>query len=207
MKNAVRNTCFVMLIIFSLILLATILNKDSRKYELERNLATAVEQTVDNMMKSKTYEVSNYNEFIADFIENLSVTLNTKSDITVNILKADIEKGILSVEVVETFKHPNGNTGQVNYTKTVVFEDITDSETEKPTYTVKFYESQADMQNDQNCYKQYDILSGDSLIQPKDPTPDVNQTFTGWKDSAGNPADFTAKVTANTSYYAVFATN
>ena len=48
--------------------------------------------------------------------------MNSNSDVTVRILRADEKWGLLSVEVVETYLHPNGETGSVSAQRTILLE-------------------------------------------------------------------------------------
>ena len=59
-----------------------------------------------------------------DFIGNLVVALDGKYDLTVEILQADIEKGILSVRVTAEFFYLNGERGTTVCERTVIFEQL-----------------------------------------------------------------------------------
>ena len=80
---------------------------------------------VENQLDSKTYSVSSNDEFIADFMEALLVQINSDSSIKVNVLDVDYQKGLLSVEVIEKYKHPIGTEGQVSVKRTVIMEQYT----------------------------------------------------------------------------------
>ena len=64
-------------------------------------------------------------EFIADFMEALLVQINSDCSIKVNVLDVDYQKGLLSVEVIEKYKHPIGTEGQVSVKRTVIMEQYT----------------------------------------------------------------------------------
>ena len=63
------------------------------------------------------------NEWKASFLQALAIQINSASDLTVNILKADMEKGLLSVEATLTWKHPIGTDGSVSSSMTVFLEE------------------------------------------------------------------------------------
>lgn len=77
------------------------------KHEINSNLPAAVEQTVANLVERK-YTIDDRNEYLADFMEDLSAGLDTESDIKVEITNVDLEKRMMGIKVTETFYHPNG---------------------------------------------------------------------------------------------------
>lgn len=160
--------------------------------ELNSNLPSVVEETVENMMVNKKYSINNTNEFIADLIENLALKLDTRSDIRVEIIEADKDKGILSVHVVETFVHPNGKTGTVACDRNVILNEV--GQPDQETYQVDFYIGT-------ECYKSFLVYSGDNITAPAVPKME-GIVFIGWKDENDYLADFTQPVKKNMTYYA-----
>lgn len=203
MNKVIKGAGWLVIIVLALIIVITISGKSGRASEMDNNLDAIVEQTIDNMLNTKSYSVENYKEFVADFIQNLSIYMDTDSDIDVNVLKADEGKGILSVEIVETYKHPNGKTGIVKCEKTVIFNQI--PEEAATNYTVKYYLSKEDMNTNSNCFKEYSIAEGDILIKPSAPTME-GKTFVSWKDAADEEVQFSSSVIVqeDQSYYAYF---
>lgn len=57
------------------------------------------------------------------FLQSLVSQIESESELTVNILEMDMEKGILSVEAILTFKHPIGTDGAVSAQRTIVLEE------------------------------------------------------------------------------------
>lgn len=192
------STVILMIIVFATVI--TVSGRGERNTEMADNLATVMEQTVDNLMSNnKQYEITSYNDFVSDFLENLSVTLDTDSDITVNVLSADQVKGILSIEVIETYKHPNGEIGTVSCNKTVILESY--EEDTKSTYQIT-YKVNGDV------YKEYDIQQDKPLIEPKSPTID-GKTFQYWVNEEDSiKADISAmKADKAYTFIAVFTDN
>lgn len=171
--------------------------RTGRKVEVQNNLATAVEDTLTNMALTKKYSVGNVDEYLADFTEDLACSLDTKSDLKVEVSKADMEKGVLSIKVTEKFKHPNGNEGSVSLKKTVILDK--EEQEEKTLYTVNFYLSRADALP----YKTCRVLAGDTVSAPADPASETGN-FIAWKDGNGYLADFTQPVVQDLCYYAEF---
>ncbi len=96
-----------------------------RQNELNRAVDSALQDTVENQFDTKTYSVGSNDEFIADFMEALLVQINSDCRIKVNVLDVDYQKGLLSVEVIEKYKHPIGTEGQVSVKRTVIMEQYT----------------------------------------------------------------------------------
>ena len=100
--------------------------RSNREMELDDNLPSVVEETLAEVMEGKSYDITSENEMIADMVEDLSGKLDSDCDITVNIENIDKEKGLMSVNVVVEYHHPNGKEGKVTCERTVVFNKVQD---------------------------------------------------------------------------------
>lgn len=203
MSRAVNVIAIFMILILAVIFQLTLSGKSARAEEIENNMDTAIEQTVENVLKTQKYSIADKNEFIADFIQNLALNLDSDSDITVEVLKANPDKGILSINVIATYIHPNGNTGEYESNQTVIFERFEDEETVINTYIVSFYRNLEDLQNEKAAYKIFELQEGSSLILPLDPVQD-GKTFSGWKDESGNKINISELVTESEAFYATY---
>lgn len=199
MKNVVLIVAYIVIAALTFGIVMTVHGREARSMELESSLSSIVEETVENAMLGNNYGIENDSFFLADFIENLAGTLETESDITVKIMKADAEKGIMSVEVEEGYRHLNGKEGSVKCSKTVILNRL--MEEPENHYEVRFYMTREDMQNGGDCYKVYTIKEGDSIKAPAEPKQE-GAWFDGWKDVNGYLADFTQPVTEERIYYA-----
>lgn len=194
---------FVMMMIsailggITLMIAMTIDGRSNRSMELQGNMPSAVEETVEIMAVDQKYSINNPNEYLADFIENLSVLLDSNSGIKVEILNTDKEKGLLSIRVTEEFEHPNGKAGTVECERTVVLNKLEEPETE--TYTVRFLLAP----DAEKSYKSYRVMAGDMVTVPTEPKVEGG-TFAGWEDANGYLADFSQPVTQDLDYYAVW---
>lgn len=122
MKQVIYGmTCGGIVIFFALILL-TLYGRGTRKTETQQALAQAMENALEQVMTQESYAVGEKDLFVADFLCELLVAVDSDAAIDVNILKADNEKGLLDVEVVETFHHPNGEVGKIAVRRTVIFD-------------------------------------------------------------------------------------
>ena len=72
--------------------------------------------------------VSDTEEFLADVVENLAAALDAETGLSVRIQKADMEKGLLSVEVVRSFRYPGGAEGHVSCSRTVLLNRVPEGE-------------------------------------------------------------------------------
>lgn len=122
MKNIILIISETMMGVLTLMIVMTIDGRMNRSMELQSNLSSVVEETVDNALLKKKYGVNDTNEFMADMVSELAVVLDAKSDITVDILQCDKEKGILAVKVTAAFLHPNGKVGTVTCERNVILD-------------------------------------------------------------------------------------
>lgn len=201
MKNLVLGITYTILGCITIAIIMTLYGRMERSDELERNLSSIVEETVENMMLHTDYEITDKDQFISDLVQNLSVAMETDSDIKVSIMKEDTEKGLLSVRVYENFKHPNDKDGTVSCDRTVIFNSLT--EEENITCDISFYLSKEDMLNNRDCYKKYKIRLEDSINVPKNPQLD-GKTFKEWRNEDGTVADFPVSASGDAKYYAVW---
>lgn len=199
MKNVMLIATYMIIGALTFGILMTLLGREARSTELESGLSSVVEETVENMMLSNNYKIEEYNTFLADFMENLSVLLDTDSDIIINVIKADKEKGILSVEIEEKYRHLNGREGSVTCRKTVLFNRFADEPDR--SCQVHFYLTKEDMEDGRDSYKSYTVTEGDLACAPAEPEQE-GATFQRWLDEDDAPPDFTQPVTEEKSYYA-----
>lgn len=125
MKNVFLGFGITICAIISIVIVMTLCGTNMRQNELNRAVDSALQETVEDQFDSKTYSVSSNDEFIADFMEALLVQINSDCGIKVNVLDVDYQKGLLSVEVIEKYKHPIGTEGQVSVKRTVIMEQYT----------------------------------------------------------------------------------
>ena len=65
----------------------------------------------------------NEEEWIIMFLQSLTIQIDSTSELTVKILEADMEKGILSVEATLVFGYIFGKTGSVTCYRTIILEN------------------------------------------------------------------------------------
>lgn len=119
MRNALIGFFCLAILLLSGVAVSTSESRTLRQNELDNSLGKAMEQSMIVLKENDTYEIANKEEFIADFIQNTLIQLNSDSDYKITIYTADFEKGLLDAEVEETYNQVFGK-GSVSVRKTVV---------------------------------------------------------------------------------------
>lgn len=196
MKNIVNMLIVLVLGVIAIASMMTVAGRSNREMELTNNLPSIAEETVNILFADKKYDINNRDQFISDFAEYLTVVFDNDCDIVVNVMKADLEKGVLSVRIVAEYEHPNGEPGKVSCDRTVIFDKVTEDEPE--VYTVKFFTGHS---GEIQCYKSFQVYAGEKVQAPVVPQSETG-AFTGWVDANGYLADFSQPVEQNLVYYA-----
>lgn len=176
MKNAITGFGILILIIMTVSIIFSIDSRSIHKQEAEKALSQSIENTLSSLYEKKIYSVESSDELINDFTQALLNQIESSSELTVNVLSADYEKGLLSIEVIENFKYPNGKLGKVSAVKTVILdqEEKQTNDEKDHSYTICF------LLPDNEIYKSYVIKEGDKLIAPKNPDID-GKSFLYWE--------------------------
>lgn len=114
--------------VLTLLIVMTITGRMNYASELESQLSSVLEEALWNLTAEKEYTVSDTEEFLADVVENLAASLDAETGLSVRIQKADMEKGLLSVEVVRSFRYPGGAEGHVSCSRTVLLNRVPEGE-------------------------------------------------------------------------------
>lgn len=203
MKNAVTGFFMIVILVFSGVCIQTAGTKTTRKNELDANLAAAMEQSMQILTIDPVYHISRDSgaeEFTADFIQSFLTNTTSDSAFTIEILKVDVEKGLLDVRVKETYKQVIGE-GSVSCRKTVILEDV--KEEEDVFYRVSFMMEIDEEEDGKNAeqengeaeetqastlkeikLKEIQVHSGDHLsavMLPKNGLEKKGEVFCGWK--------------------------
>ncbi len=195
MKNIILIFTYIAIGALALGIIVSAMGRESRNVELQSNLSNIVEETLANAMEEKNYTVADQNEFLADITQSLAETLDTNSTVDVKVMKSDLNKGLLSIRVTQTFGYVNGKNGSVQCDRTVLFEKRGAEDGEKFDL---YYYINAD---DEKPYKRYTLLKGDTVMIPRSPSR-AGYTFEGWKDADGNAPFADATVEEAKTYYA-----
>lgn len=178
MRGALITTILVCILVLTGATIFAIEGKTTRQNELDANLSSAMDRSMEIMTVDKKYDIENNEQLIADFIQNFLVRLNSNSDVTIDILGVDAEKGLLSVRATETFPSLFGESS-VSATRTIILDDY--ENTEEEYFEVTFYETYEDGKfNDP--LKQIHVYGGSTLAHLNPVTPvKTGSVLKGWK--------------------------
>lgn len=176
----------------TLLIVMSVYGRMNYSMELKSNLSSVIEETVENIMLNSKYNIENTNEFLADFVEMLSMRIDTESDITVEIFQCDKEKGILSLNVIASYQYPNGKMGNVMCERTVILNKL-----KKDTVRI----CKVEFWVKEELYKEYLVQEKSIIINPQN-LPGIEGVFYGWVDENGNHIDFTQPIIEDVVCYA-----
>lgn len=169
MKKIVMGICSLVLILILVMAAYTMYGRSVRRTELDNALSSGMQKAMQ-MLNAEEYAPRSNEEFTALFLEAFFVSLESSSDVTVHILDADFEKGMLSAEAVLTYKHPIGTTGKVAAQRTIIREEYAKDGGEE-SFVIQYIA-------DGELYKKYVLKKGTPLIVPAEPQ---NGAFLGWR--------------------------
>ena len=196
MKNIIITITFVVMTILSLFIVESLHAKEYRTVELSEAVDNALIATMNNVAGNKCYTIGSNEEFVEDFKQILMTSVDSASELDIEVLNADYEKGILSVKVTENYEYLNGRQGNVTKTATVLLDQ---KQQEKNYCTVKYYVGDS-------LYKSYQLVEGTAIIVPKNPELE-GMSFVCWKNKNGDAVDMSDGGTileSNMELYAAF---
>ena len=194
MKNIVLVITTAMLGVITLLIVLTIYGRMNRSMELKSSLPSVMEETVESLIQNQDETMESDEEVLKRFTNELLLCLETQSDVMIDILQFDREKGILSVRVTEIFGHPNGKKGTVSCERTVISDTLPENE-EIRRFRVRFWINE-------ECYKIYEIQDNDEIQEPYVPE-NVTDKLKGWMNTEGNLLCFPQKITQDNAYCGV----
>lgn len=91
------------------------------KEELEESMATAMEQTLSEVMEGNSYGISNRNEMLAAFLQTMLCRVREDIDLTVKIHQMDYDLGQIDVEATAIYKRDGDEEHKVSVRRKMVF--------------------------------------------------------------------------------------
>lgn len=176
MKQILYGLLCMGIVVFTTVIALTLQGRTLRDGEAKQALAESVDGTLSNLMEKNVYSIEDGDLFAADLLEALLAQTNSTSDVTVSVLEADFVHGILSVEITESYHHPNGKKGTVSACRTVIFDR--EQKEEEKEYQVSFYTADAEL------YKSYTIPEKGYCNMPAPPKM-PGKTFKNWRFITG----------------------
>ncbi len=122
MKHAGLAFTLFISVILSISIVFAVEHKSNRDNEMKNALDVAIENTMDNLKRDHSYTIETSDQFIADFLEDFVIQIDSDSSVDVVVKSADMDAGILSIEVTMHYHYNNGAEGQVSTDRTVIFE-------------------------------------------------------------------------------------
>lgn len=117
MKIIIRSVVLAVIGGLIILIIMTVGSRMNRSMELEGSVPSAVEETVAGRLRQNS-TVDTRQEYLSEFVEEICYSMDTDSDVQVKVAGVDPEKGLLSVNVTECFKNPNGNAAIVSVERT-----------------------------------------------------------------------------------------
>ena len=121
MKKAIFCVLTILIILIFSIAYITIHGRQVRQNELNVALEQSMEKSISLLLENDGKPVSE-EEWIEMFCLDLSMQIASASDLTINILDADFEKGLLRVEATLSYRNPIGTTSTVSSERMVLVE-------------------------------------------------------------------------------------
>lgn len=192
MKNVVTGIMMSIMMALFIIIILTTDDRTIRINEVNTALADALDESL-NVLDINKYSITDTDELIADVTQGLLVQIESDAELTVNVMDADKDKGIVTVEAVENFIKPTGAAGQTAVTRTILLEkqqvqDTYDEDNRQFNITY--------LNTDGTEYMTYSIKKNEQLIIPAAPDN------THWEYS-GSPLDMDVKVASDMTVSAV----
>lgn len=200
MKNIVMMMTSAAVGVLIVISIMAVMGRVNHAVEIQSQLSSITEMTVSNAMAKENAGKIQKEEYLADAVQQLAMTLETKADVEIKVAGAEPEKGVLGLKITEYFKHPNERVGTVNSSRTVIYNQPALPE-ETKICEVTFFLSREEMQQNKNYYKKLSLCQGDAAFTPTQPQ-NAGKAFVAWVDCNGYIADFSQPVTEDLVYYA-----
>lgn len=186
MKNVVTGIMMSIMMALFIIIILTTDDRTIRINEVNTALADALDESI-NVLDMDKYSITDTDELIADVTQGLLMQIESDAAVTVNVMDADKDKGIVTIEAVENFTKPTGAYGQTAATRTILLEKQQVQDTydeDNRQYNITY------LNTDGTEYITYSIKKNEQLIIPI--TPDN----TYWEYN-GNPLDTAVNVVSD----------
>ena len=123
MKKALLSTFSLITILIFILIFFSLYGRLLRQAEVCNALTLSMKQA---MMQAQL-EVggpASTDEWIQNFAQSLSTQIQSKSELTIHIYQADLEKGLLCAEAILSFPNPIGTSSSVTTGKqTIILEE------------------------------------------------------------------------------------
>ena len=194
MKHVIFGISGMAVTIFVLLSLLAVEGRSSRERELTSAVRFAARQALSDAFESENYPLDDDKELIADFQEILLDKISPGEDpnlnLVVDIIKADLQKGLLSVSVMEQFTHPNGKIGMAEASASVIVEREREKKSFSTTYQIPWQVAKEQglpfVRGKESVYQVFSIEEGRCLRTPNTlPDSETKGRFVSWLGDDG----------------------
>ncbi len=127
MKQIIIGCIALCMIVVFVGIFNNIVSRQTRSEEVRENLTEAIHSSASSvLMFQHETEVDNTG-FKTEFIQNLIMQLESESTLIVHVVMADVEKGILAVDITQKFRYGDQSEGSVRCQKTIILDNIVES--------------------------------------------------------------------------------
>ena len=165
MKNVVTGIMMSIMMALFIIIILTTDDRTIRINEVNTALADALDESL-NVLDINKYSITDTDELIADVTQGLLAQIESDAEVTVNVMDADKDKGIVTIEAVENFRKASGAAGQTAATRTIILEKQQVQNTydeNNRQYNITY------LNTDGTEYMTYSIKKNEQLIIPITP--------------------------------------
>ena len=172
MKQMVFILCAMLMVLFFSIPVLSIGEYTTRSRKLEDATASVTQEVLEETMESATEADTDIDILKSEVRKRIKNRLGEKADIEVSIKGADLKRGLLSVEVSETYRGIRDASHTLETKKTCILE----REAMRPMIPVCFYlpditpdTSSTYTLGYERLYRKYELQSGEDIILPESP--------------------------------------
>ena len=170
MKHTIYGAALAVAAVLIIASALAVSGRDVRENEMDKALNTAVEESLGHLKAEGGYGFRDYHELIADFNQTLLLHVSSDSDIKIDILAADLERGVLDVEIEAGYQTVDGKKGKSSCRKTVILEEYSNR---TAYHTVTFL-------SEGRVHAKYSLYEGSVIVEPQEPEREGHE-FLRWK--------------------------
>ena len=122
MRKILITVLGIVIVLIFIVIYYTLYGRAVRQTELNNAVMSSMRSVMEMLLEEENIPKTE-EEWLTMFLQSLTMQIDSASELTVRILEADMEKGILSVEAILTFGHIFGKTGSVTCYRTVILEN------------------------------------------------------------------------------------
>ncbi len=190
MKNAIFGIAIILIGLVVTLSVLSVTGIMNREVEIEDALKESVEKSVEACTTRRGYSLDNNDQFVADLLAELSNAIENDSDIKVDVMGVDKDKGYMSIRVTEYYKTAIGIPKVAMCETTAYVDKSNNAGVRDGTATITFIDG------DGTFLGQHTLSDGENIKAPITPSKQ-DKTFMGWVNTETNQNVGTNLGTAN----------